>query len=286
MPRLEGSVAIVTGASRGGGRGIALALGAEGATVYVTGRSVRGGSMRPDLPGTTIDDTAEQVTARGGAGIPVRCDHTVEAEIEALFEHVQQEHGRLDILVNNAWGGYEEHDGAFKGPFWEWSISRWDKMLKTGVWSDMVTSYYAVPLMLPHRQGLIVNITLAVGEYDGGWLFYHTAKTAINHLTFGMAQDLRPYGVAVVGLSPGWMCTEAVMSDKPPHKRPTGQALDESESVEYGGRAVVALATDPGVLEKSGRILHTRDLGREYGFVDIDGKEPLLYEGCEGWTRR
>ncbi|MBC8492172.1 MAG: SDR family NAD(P)-dependent oxidoreductase [Chloroflexi bacterium] len=194
MQRLKGKVAVVTGASRGAGRGIALVFGEEGATVYVTGRSVRGASTRPDLPGTTINDTAEQVTARGGVGIPVRCDHTVEAEIEALFERVKQEHGRLDILVNNAWGGYEEHDGIFEGrPFWELSLLRWNKMLTVGVWSHMVSSYFAVPLMLPQRQGLIVNTTLEWGgEYGGGCLFYYTAKTAHNHMTAGMAPDLRP----------------------------------------------------------------------------------------------
>ena len=283
MQQLEGKVAVVTGASRGGGRGVALVLGEEGAVVYVTGRSTREGVTRQDLPDTTVDATADQVTARGGVGIPVRCDHTVEADIAALFDRVKREQGHLDLLVNNAWGGYEAHDGAFRGPFWEWSVSRWDKMLKAGVWSHMVTSCYAVPLMLPQRQGLIVNTTLAVKAYDGGWLFYYTAKTAINHMTLGMARDLRPHGVAVVGLSPGWMRTEAVMNDTPPHKRPVGEALRESESVEYGGRAVVALATDPRVMDKTGCILHTRDLGREYGFADIDGREPLLYEGCEGW---
>lgn len=284
MQRLKGKVALVTGASRGGGRGIALVLGEEGATVYVTGRSVRGASTRPDLPGTTIDDTAQQVTARGGMGIPVRCDHTVDAEVEALFARVKQEQGRLDVLVNNAWGGYEGDDGAFDAPFWELSLSRWRKMLMAGVLSTMVTSYFAVPLMLPQRQGLIVNTTLDWEQYSGGCLFYYTAKNAINHMTFGMAYELRAYNIAAVGLAPGWMRTEAVMSNKPPHKRPPVEELEWSESVEYVGRAVVALATAPDVMEKAGRILHTRDLGREYGFTDIDSKDPLFYHGCEGWS--
>ena len=280
MQRIAGKVAVVTGASRGAGRGIALVLGEEGATVYVTGRSARGASTRPDLPGTTIDDTAEQVTARGGEGIPVRCDHAVEAEIETLFERVKQEHGRLDILVNNAWGGYEEHDGVFEGrPFWELSLLRWNKMLTVGVWSHMVSSYFAIPLMLPQRQGLIVNTTLEWGgEYGGGCLFYYTTKTAINHMTSGMAPDLRPYNIAVVGLSPGWMRTEAVMSGKPPHTLPLADDLERTESVEYVGRAVASLATDPNVMEKTGHILQTRELGREYGFTDIDGKQPPLWQ--------
>ena len=278
MQRLKGKIAVVTGASRGVGRGIALVLGEEGATVYVTARSVRGASTRPYLPGTTINDTAEQVDGRGGIGIPVQCDHTVQAQIEALFERVKQEQGRLDILINNAWGGYEEQEGAHKDgrPFWEWSVSRWNKSLTAGVWSTMVTSYFAVSLMLPQRRGLIANTTLAVGEYDGGWLFYYTPKSMINQMTFGMAVDMREYNIAVVGISPGWTRTEAVMSGRPGHILPVGDDLKMTESVEYVGRAVVALATDPDAMDKTGHILHTRDLGQEYGFTDIDGENPLL----------
>lgn len=285
MQGLQGQVAVVTGASRGGGRGIALVLGEAGATVYVTGRSVRGALTRHDLPETTIDDTAEQVTARGGVGIPVRCDHTVEADIQALFERVKQEQGRLDILINNAWGGYEADDGVFDAPvFWELSLPRWNKMLTAGVWSTMATSYFAVPLMLPQCRGLIVNPLWDWERYTGGNLFYYTAKKAIKIMTLGMAYELRPYHIAAIGLVPGWMRTEAVMDDIPPHKRPDGEELKESESVEYPGRAVVALATDPQVMDKTERILHTRDLGREYGFADIDGQQPLFYEGCQGWS--
>jgi len=287
MQRLRGKIAIVTGASRGVGRGIALALGQEGATVYVTARSVRGASTRSDLPGTTVDDTAEQVDARGGIGIPIPCDHTDQAQIEALFQRVKQEHGQLDILVNNAWGGYEEQEGAHQGLFWEWPVSRWTKMLMTGVWSTMVTACLAVPLMLQQDRALVINITLELGGYEGNdGLPYHSVKNTLCHLTFGMAQDLRVHGcrVAVVGLSPGWTRTEAVMSGKPPHFLPVGRELEMTESVEYAGRAVVALATDPNVVGRTGRILHTRDLGREYGFTDVDGKEPLFYEGCEGWS--
>ena len=279
MQRLKGTVAVVTGASRGGGRGIAIVLGEEGATVYVTGRSVRGASTRPDLPGTTINDTAEQVTARGGVGIPVRCDHTVEAEIEALFERVKQEHGRLDILVNNAWGGYEEHDGITEArPFWELSLLRWNKMLTVGVWSHMVSSYFAAPLIVPQCQGLIVNTTLETKDYHGGWLFYYTTKSTINCMTSAMAQDLCPFNVAVVGLSPGWIRTEAVMAGKPPHTLPTSETVHETESVEYVGRAVAALAADPDVMEKTGHILQTRELGREYGFTDINGRQPPFWQ--------
>jgi NAD(P)-dependent dehydrogenase (short-subunit alcohol dehydrogenase family) len=283
--RLGGKVALVTGASRGVGRGIAVALGEQGATVYVTARSVRGASTRPYLPGTTIDATAEQVTERGGTGIPVQCDHTVQSQIEALFERIQQERGRLDILVNNAWGGYEEEEGSHKSgkPFWEWQIARWNKSLSAGVWSAMATSYFAVPLMLPQGQGLIVNTTLDVTECTGGDLFYHLPKSMVCQITAAMALDLRPYGIVSIGVVPGWTRTEAVMAGRPGHIRPTGGALKWTASPEYAGRAVVALATDSERLRKTGQILHTRDLGREYGFCDIDGRNPPFYPGCKGY---
>jgi len=289
MQRLKDKVAVVTGASRGGGRGIALVLGEAGATVYVTGRSVRGAPTTDDLPGT-IDDTAEEVTARGGVGVPVRCDHTVDAQVEALFERVKQEHDRLDILVNNAWGGYERYDpDNFDAPFWEQPLWRWDKMLMVGVRSHMVTSYFAAPLMLPQRQGLIVNTTVDLGsqrnwdpfldEHGQFSVFYDTAKTAINRMAFGMAHNLYPYHIAVVALAPGWMRTEDVLrrfktDDQNWHKV---EELRDTESVEYVGRAVVALATDPNVMEKTARILTAGELAREYGFTDTDGRQPDFY---------
>jgi len=279
-PQLRGMIAVVTGASRGAGRGIALVLGEAGATVYVTGRSVAGGRTVDDLPGT-IDDTAAEVDARGGVGIPVRTDHTADAEVAALFTRVQREQGRLDLLVNNAWGGYEGDDDSFERPFWEQPLWRWDRMLAAGVRSSLVASYHATPLMLPRRHGLIVNVSLDVGPDD--WeldrhgqinVFYDTAKTAINRLAFGIAHNLRPYGIAAVALAPGWMRTEAVMRDKPPHTRPTGAHLAQTQSVEYVGRAVAALAADPDILNTSGRVLRVSELAHAYGFTDIDGRQP------------
>jgi len=282
---LYDKVAVVTGASRGVGRGIALALGEQGATVYVTARSVRGASTRPYLPGTTVDDTAEQVSERGGTGIPVQCEHTDQSQIEALFERVRQEQGRLDILVNNAWGGYEEEEGDHKSgqPFWEWNLSRWSKSMTAGVWSAMATSYFGVPLMLHQEGALIANTTLEVDECTGGDLFYHLPKSTICQITRAMALDLCSYGVAVVGVVPGWTRTEAVMAGRPVHYRPTGRAVRMTESPEYAGRAVASLATDPDLLQRTGQILHTRDLGREYGFMDVDGRDPPFYPGCKGY---
>src|SRR5512132_968562 len=165
MDPLTGKIAVVTGASRGAGRGIASVLGEAGATVYVTGRSVRGDSTQPDLTGT-IEDAADLVTARGGRGIPVRVDHTVDSEIEALFERVQQDYGRLDLLVNNAWGGYEDYPGhggnaaVFDAVFWEQPIERWDKMWLAGVRATLATTKAALPLMFSQRKGIIINTTL------------------------------------------------------------------------------------------------------------------------------
>lgn len=273
MPTLEGKVAVVTGASRGGGRGIALALGEAGATVYVTGRSVRGEATTDNMPGT-IDETAESVTDRGGAGIPVRCDCRVDAEVEALFARVKAEQGRLDILVNNVWGGYENYNGdtwgtdgtRFLAPFWEQSLDRWQGMFEAGVRAHLVASYFAVPLMLPHRQGAIVNtIAWDRGKYLGN-LFYDVAKHAIARMTYGMARELKPHNIVAVAIAPGFMRTERVLAAP-------DVDLSLTESPEYIGRAVVALASDRNAMQKSGSVLMAGDLAQEYGFTDIDGRQ-------------
>jgi NAD(P)-dependent dehydrogenase (short-subunit alcohol dehydrogenase family) len=270
---LKGRVAIVTGASRGAGRGIALVLGEQGATVYVTGRSVRGALTREDLPGTTIEDTAEQVTGRGGVGIPARCDHTADEQVKALFERVQREQGQLDLLINNVWGGYENFESAdFDAPFWEQPLWRWDKMFTAGVRAHYASSRLAAPLMMARRQGLIVSTTFWDRDKMLSSLPYDLAKAAINRMACAMALELRPYDVAAVALSPGWMRTEAVMA----HGH-TPEELGRTESVEYIGRAVVALATDPNVIEQSGKTLTVGDLARVYGFSDIDGSQPPAF---------
>jgi NAD(P)-dependent dehydrogenase (short-subunit alcohol dehydrogenase family) len=275
MHQLKGKVAVVTGASRGGGRGIALVLGEEGATVYVTGRSTRGDSTRPDLPGTTINDTAEQVAARGGVGIPVQCDHTADDQVEALFERVKQEQSRLDILANNVWGGYENYnDETFDVPFWKQPLWRWDKMFTAGVRAHFTASRLAAPLMMSRRQRLIVNTTAwDRGKYLGN-VPYYVAKTAVNRMAYGMALELRAYNIAVVALAPGWMRTEDVLlrfKTDEQHWQEVPE-LRDTESTEYVGRAVAALATDPNVMEKSGNTLMVGNLAREYGFTDIDSR--------------
>lgn len=274
MKSLEGKIAIVTGASRGAGRGIALLLGEAGATVYVTGRSVRESSSRPELPGTTIEETAEMVTARGGVGIPVRCDHTNDQEVESLFSRVEAEQGRLDILVNNVWGGYEKDpNGLFPGPFWEQPMWRWDAMFQAGVRAHYSASRLAAQLMIPNKQGLIINTTF----YDRGKYFqplsYFLAKNTINQMAYGMGLELREHNIAAIALSPGWMRTEAVLAVIAPDGEPKPEDYEQTESVEYIGRAVVALASDPNVMKKSGQTWTVGDLAREYGFTDVDGRQ-------------
>ena len=259
---------MVTGASRGAGRAVAHVLGEAGATVYLTGRSVPGAPSGEGRSGD-IEATARGVDRRGGTGIAVQCDHTVDAQVERLFDRVRAEHGRVDVLVNNAWGGYEQRgDSAatfFGTPFWEQPLWRWEGMFTAGVRSHYVTSRSAAPLMLApgaDRPRLIVStLAWAYGAYLGNVL-YDTAKAATVRMTYGLAQDLRPHGVAAVALAPGH--------------------LGVNESPEYLGRAVAALASDPDVLAKSGEVLTVGDLAREYGFTDVDGTQPEPFRLASG----
>ena len=262
-------VGVVTGASRGVGRGIAVALGALGATVYLTGRS-RSGQTTENLPGT-IDESAAAVTARGVRGIPVYCDHAVDAEVEAVFRRVQAEAGRLDLLINNVWGGYEHHEGqGFVAPFWEQPLRHWHGMFTAGVRAHLVASRLAVPLMLPAGRGVIVHTTAWDRDKYLGNLFYDVAKAAINRMAYGMARELRPHGIAVVSLAPGFVRTERVVAAFAAAGRPLPETL---ESAEYIGRAVAALAAAPNVLAKSGQTLTAGALAAEYGFTDVDGRQ-------------
>lgn len=289
--KLSGVIAVVTGASRGAGRGIAVELGAAGATVYVTGRTTRssepgtyGAMLRATelsaMPGN-IDETAEEVTRAGGTGIAVRCDHTREEEVRQLFERVERDHGRLDLLVNNAWGGHETFSPVFTAPFWEQDLASWDSMFDRGVRNHVLSSRFAAPMMVRQRAGLIVTTTFwDRGRYLKGNLFYDLAKAAMNRAAEGMAEELRPHGVSSVALSPGFMRTELVLAhmraDEASWRENPG--LARTESPRYLGRAVVALAGDPDVIAKSGRVLLVGELAREYGFTDIDGRQPPPFE--------
>ena len=278
MADQQGIVALVTGASRGAGRGIALELGSVGATVYVTGRSVNGGPTTNSVPGT-VDQTARDVTARGGLGIAVPCDHTVDTDVVALFDRIRRDHGRLDVLVNNVWAGYEDREcrPLPLRPFWEQSLHQWDSMFTAGVRAHLTASRLAVPLMLPRGRGLVVSTTANVGAlpYMPN-LFYDVAKHAVARLAWAMAQELRAHGIAAVALAPGFMRTERVVEAF----RRAGMAdkLDgpggPSETPAYLGRAAVALALDPKVIERTGQLLEVGTLAQEYGFTDADGTQP------------
>jgi NAD(P)-dependent dehydrogenase (short-subunit alcohol dehydrogenase family) len=271
-------VALVTGASRGAGRGIALELGGAGATVYVSGRSVDGGPTTDNVPGT-IDETAREVTNRGGHGIAVRCDHADDADVEALFGRIRSDHGRLDTLVNNVWGGYENSECRPLPlvPLWEQPIHQWDGMFTAGVRAHLTASRLAVPLMLPQRRGLIVSTTanLDALPYLRN-LFYDVAKNAVARMTWAIAQELREHGIAALAVAPGFMRTERVVEAF--RRAGAADAINgpggPKETTAYLGRAIVALASDDRVLEKSGQLLDVGTLAREYGFTDIDGTQP------------
>jgi dehydrogenase/reductase SDR family protein 1 len=267
MGTLEGRVAVVTGASRGIGKGIALALGDAGATVYLTGRTVEPGSAA--LPGT-IGETAEAVTKRGGRGIAVRCDHGNDAQIASLFERVADEQaGRLDLLVNNVFKVPDPP--VWGGGFWEHPVSIWDDMVGIGLRAHYVASVHAAPMLIAQGRGLIANISSPGG---GTYLFsvfsaaYGTGKAGLDRLSADMAHELRSKNVAVVSLWPGAVKTEFVLASA----AQSGGRMDlsQAENPIFTGRAVVALFGDEGVMEKSGKVLVVADLSREFGFRDDD----------------
>jgi NAD(P)-dependent dehydrogenase (short-subunit alcohol dehydrogenase family) len=275
---LEGQVALVAGATRGCGRAIAVTLGEAGATVYCTGRSVRG---RPATEGRpeTLEETAELVTARGGKGIAVRVDHTVEAEVAALCARIREEQGgRLDVLVNDVWGG--DALTEFGTPFWELDLEKGRVLLERAVWSHVVTSRHAVPLMLPARRGLVVEVT--DGDHFGyrGNLFYDLAKLSVIRLAFAMSQELRGRGVTALAVTPGFLRSEAMLE----HFGVTeanwreGAKKDRhfiaSETPYLVARGIAALAADPRVGARAGRVFASWTLAREYGLLDVDGRRP------------
>jgi NAD(P)-dependent dehydrogenase (short-subunit alcohol dehydrogenase family) len=281
---LQGRVAVVAGGSRGAGRGIARALGEAGATVYVSGRTTRQGPRPADGAPGDIDTTAEEVTAAGGSGIPVRTDHTAEKDVAALFERVVAEQGRLDLLVNAVWGAADavitrgDLDALWGKPFWEQSPSLWQNMMTAGPYAYLLASTHAARHMVAHGGGLIVGVTDGVVEGApadayGGQLLWELAHSCINQLLFGMSVEGKPKKIAVVTLMPGFMQTERVLMHLKTEADRKRFGFDRSESTQYIGRAVAALAADPKVLEKTGKIHFVADLAREYGFTDVDGRQ-------------
>jgi NAD(P)-dependent dehydrogenase (short-subunit alcohol dehydrogenase family) len=251
---LHGKIAVVTGATKGIGRGVAHELAQHGARVFVTGRSA------PEY-----EQLYDRITG-------IRCDHRVDDEVEQAFKYILRDAGSIDVLVNSVWGGYERmvEDGQFtwSKPFWEQPLWRWDAMFAAGVRAYYHASQLAARAMIPRGQGLIVNISFWAAQKRIGNVAYGVSKAATDKLTADMAVDLQPHRVAVVSLYPGLVRTEKVME--------AAQWLDlsNSESPEFIGRAVAALAADPDVLRHSGKVLVAAGLAIEYGFSDIDGRAP------------
>lgn len=280
MKPLEGKVAVVAGATRGAGRGIACMLGEAGATVYCTGRSIRGKPATTNRP-ETIEETAEMVTARGGMGIYTQVDHTAEDQVKELFEQVKKEQGQLDILVNDVWGGDELTEWG--KPFWKLTLQKGLLMLERAVHSHIISSRHGVPLMIEHSQGLIVEITDGddiINRHYRGNLFYDLTKISVIRLAYAMAEELRDYNITAVALTPGFLRSEAMLDHFNVTEKNWQEAVKkdrhfaESETPFYIGRAVAALASDPNVREKTGKALTTWNLAKEYNFNDVDGRQP------------
>ncbi|WP_432102851.1 SDR family oxidoreductase [Streptomyces sp. bgisy091] len=278
---LDGKVALVAGATRGAGRGIAVELGAAGATVYVTGRSTRARRSEYDRP-ETIEDTADLVTAAGGHGIAVPTDHLVPAQVSALVDRIDAEQGRLDVLVNDIWGG--EHLFAWDSPVWEHDLDKGLRLLRLAVETHAITSHHALPLLLRKPGGLVVEVTDGTAEYNRDRyrvsFFYDLAKTAVLRMGFSLGHELGPRGATAVALTPGWMRSEIMLEHFEVTEETWRDALERvphfciSETPSYTGRAVAALAADPGVSRWNGQSLSSGALAREYGFTDLDGSRP------------
>ena len=280
--RIDNKIALVTGASRGIGQGISLVLGEHGYTVYVTVRSTALHPGRPEWANATIDATAALVSRAGGIGIPIQCDHTDDVQVQRVYSQIKEQTGHLDLLVNVVWGGYEDMEG-FREPFWKQPDWRLDKMYQAGVRTAYSATKLGARLMLDRRQGLIVNFTFTD---DGKYLDpvpQDFALNAIARLSFATAQDLRPFEIASIALSPGFVRNEGILTTDEllsEYRRPPtlpSSPPPHSESTQYVGRAVAALASDPNVMSHSGKCLTVASLARAYGFTDIDGSQPPEY---------
>ena len=275
MKPLDGKIAVVAGSARGAGRGIACMLGAAGATVYCTARSTRGHLTDPKRP-ETIDETAEMVTAQGGRGIALAVDHTVPEQVEKLFDRVKREHKRLDILINNI-----NADALYEWkPFFKISLEKGLIILKSAIWSHIVNAHFAVPLM---KGGLIVEITDGDGFYYRGNIYYDLTKTNAIRLAMAMAYELRKQKIAAVAVTPGFIRSEAVLDSLGVTEANWRDAIGkrpefvESETPFLVGRGIAALAADPKLMKKSGRVFNSLELAREYGLTDVDGRLPDIW---------
>jgi len=279
---LNGKVALVAGATRGAGRGIAVALGEAGATVYCTGRSTRAQRSEYDRP-ETIEETAELVDAAGGTGIAVAVDHLEREQVAVLVRRIDADHGRLDVLVNDIWGGEKLFE--WNTPVWEHDLDAGLRMLRLAIDTHLITSHFALPLLIRRPGGLVVEMTDGTAEYNAvnyrNSAFYDLAKSAVIRLAFAQSRELEPHGCVAVALTPGWMRSEMMLeiygvteedwregTAGSPHFRAI------SESPRFVGRAVAALAADPELQRRNGGSFSSGGLAREYGFTDVDGSQP------------
>jgi NAD(P)-dependent dehydrogenase (short-subunit alcohol dehydrogenase family) len=278
---LSGGIALVAGATRGAGRGTAVALGEAGATVYCSGRSTRERRSEIDRP-ETIEETAELVSEAGGEGIPVAVDHLDSAQVAALVERIDAEQGRLDVLVNDIWGS--EHLFEWNKPIWEHDLERGLRLLRLAVDTHLVTSHHALRLLVREPGGLVVEMTDGTAEYNAERYrvstFYDLAKTSVIRLAWSQAEELRPFGATAVSLTPGWMRSELMLEHHGVEEANWRDAVERaphfciSESPRFVGRAVAALAADPDVARWSGQSLSSGGLAQVYGFTDLDGTRP------------
>ena len=279
---LEGRVALVAGATRGAGRGTAVALGEAGATVYCTGRTTRERRSEYDRP-ETVEETAELVTAAGGDGVAVAVDHLEAEEVEALVRRIDAEQGRLDVLVNDIWGG--EHLFEWDAPVWEHDLPKGLRLLRLAIDTHLITSHFALPLLIRVPGGLVVEMTDGTREYNAEHYrlsaFYDLAKNGVLRLAFAQARELAPHGCTAVALTPGWMRSEMMLENYGVTEANwrEGAAVNPhfaaiSESPRFVGRAVAALAADPDVARRNGGSFSSGGLAREYGFTDVDGSQP------------
>jgi NAD(P)-dependent dehydrogenase (short-subunit alcohol dehydrogenase family) len=278
---LEGKVALVAGATRGAGRGIAVELGAAGATVYVTGRTTREQQSEYARP-ETIEDTAELVSAAGGRGIAVRVDHLLAEEVRGLVEQIRAEQGRLDVLVNDVWGG--ENFIEWSTPVWKHDLRNGLRMLDLGVRTHLITAHFALPLLIERPGGLLVEVTDGTAEYNAANYrispFYDLAKVSVTRLAWAHARDLAPHGATAVALTPGWLRSETMLETFGVTEETWREATKRvphfviSETPRFVGRAVAALAADPERARWNGQSLSSGDLAKVYGFTDLDGSRP------------
>ena len=278
---LEGKVALVAGATRGAGRGIAVALGEAGATVYATGRSTREARSEVDRP-ETIEETAELVTAAGGEGIAAAVDHLEAAQVAALVERIDSERGRLDVLVNDIWGS--EHLFEFDKPVWEHDLENGRRLLRLAIETHLVTSHHALPLLLRRPGGLVVEMTDGTADYNAthyrNSMFYDLAKTSVTRMAWGLAKEVGEHGGTAVALTPGWLRSEGMLDIYGVEETNWRDATERvphfciSESPRFAGRAVAALAADPERSRWNGQSLSSGGLAQVYGFTDLDGTRP------------